>query len=294
VAKATATDMTQTGQVVGTLAYMAPEYLRSGKAAPASDLFSVGVLLFEALSGEKPFSGETTGAMVYNIIHDEARPLDVEGLEGVSPSVRLIVARALAKQPESRFASGAEFAKALRAAKDPRWSSPDDDRTVALPRISARTAPVDQPQSGRTPWLIASLAILAVAGGAGYLVLKERTRVRIQATAENARLTDMVLDQASRMLEKDPDGALAEIQRYLDAIPEGGDVDTDAFALKLVIHYRQNNLIAFGSALEEARDSHATGADLLLNGRYKVMLEKDQKLKRLPADLRTKLLKGEL
>ncbi len=65
VAKLSGGDMTQTGQVVGTLAYMAPEYLRTGVAEPASDLFSVGVMLHEGLSGEKPFRGGTTGAIVY-------------------------------------------------------------------------------------------------------------------------------------------------------------------------------------------------------------------------------------
>jgi serine/threonine-protein kinase len=294
VAKATTTEMTQTGQVVGTLAYMAPEYLRSGKAGPQSDLFSVGVMLFEALSGQKPFAGETTGAMVYNIIHDEARPLDVEDLEGVSPSVRLIVERALVKDPEKRFASGAEFAKALRAAKDPQWSSPDDDRTVALPRISARTAPVDRPRGARAPWVVAALAILAVLGGAGYLVFKERAKAHALAEAENAKLGDLVLDQASRNLEKDPAGTLAEIDKFIESVPEGGKVDPDAYALKLVIRYRQNDLIGFGSTLEAARDAKATGAELLKNGRFKAMLEKDQKTKRLPAELRAKLLKGEL
>jgi len=102
VAKATSTEMTQTGQVVGTLAYMAPEYLRSGKAGPQSDLFSVGVMLFEALSGQKPFAGETTGAMVYNIIHDEAPPLDLEDLRGFSHSVRPIQGQAPAEDPGQR------------------------------------------------------------------------------------------------------------------------------------------------------------------------------------------------
>jgi predicted Ser/Thr protein kinase len=292
VAKATSTEMTQTGQVVGTLAYMAPEYLRSGKAGPQSDLFSVGVMLFEALSGQKPFAGETTGAMVYNIIHDEARPLDVEGLRGVSPSVRLIAERALAKDPGHRFSSGVEFAKALRAAKDPNWSSPDDDRTVALPR--ARTASVGKAGHSRAPWIVASVAILVVIGAAGFVVMKDRARAEALADAENAKLADLVLDQASRMLEKDPEGALAEIERYLENVPEDGRADPDAFALKIVIHYRQNDLIGLGSDLEAARDSKITGAELLKNGRFKAMLEKDLKTKRLPAELRAKLLKGEL
>lgn len=287
VAKATTGEMTQTGQVVGTLAYMAPEYLRSGKAGPPSDLFSVGVMLFEALSGQKPFAGETTGAMVYNIIHDEARPLDVDELDGVSPSVRVVVARALAKQPDSRFASGVEFAKALRAAKDPAWTSPDEDRTIAITRATPKRI------SG-LPWLAALLGVLVTVGGAGYWVMKDRAKTQALAEAENARLGDMVLDQASRILEKDPEGALEEIQKFIASVPEDGKVDPDAFALKVVIRYRQNNLIELGRALEEARDGKATGADLLKNGRFKTMLEKDQKIKRLPAELRAKLLKGEL
>jgi serine/threonine-protein kinase len=57
VAKATGAAATQTGQVVGTLAYMAPEYLRTGEAGPLTDLFSMGVMLHEALAGERPWAG---------------------------------------------------------------------------------------------------------------------------------------------------------------------------------------------------------------------------------------------
>jgi serine/threonine-protein kinase len=124
VAKLSGGEMTQTGQVVGTLAYMAPEYLRTGAAQAASDLFSVGVMLHEGLTGEKPFSGGTTGAIVYTIIHDEPRPLDDTVFEGVSPSVRALAARLLAKDPQARFAGAAEAAKALRAAKNPTWMTP--------------------------------------------------------------------------------------------------------------------------------------------------------------------------
>jgi len=141
---------------------------------------------------------------------------------------------------------------------------------------------------------VAILAILIVVGVAGYVVMTDRAKAEALADAENAKLADLVLDQASRMLEKDPEGALAEIEKYLENVPEDGKADPDAFALKIVIHYRQNDLIGLGSDLEAARDSKITGGELLKNGRFKAMLEKDLKTKRLPAELRTKLLKGDL
>ncbi|MDE3246059.1 MAG: serine/threonine protein kinase, partial [Acidobacteriota bacterium] len=165
VAKTAHSDLTQSGQIMGTLAYMAPEYLRTGKASPQSDQFSVGVLLYEALAGVKPFPGETTGAVVYSIIHDLPRPLDPECLQGVSPAVRTLVERALSKEPGERFAATGDLAKALRSAKNPLWST-TGDATVVLDKPKPGTTErvkMDVPHAPRWPW---ALGLAAVAIGA--------------------------------------------------------------------------------------------------------------------------------
>jgi eukaryotic-like serine/threonine-protein kinase len=141
VAKISNSDMTATGMVMGTVSYMAPEYIRTGKPDPRSDLFAVGVMLYESLSGRKPFAGDTTPTVLYKIVNEAPDPIDMEKLRGISPSIRTVLDRSLCKNPDERFQTAEDLAKALRAAKDPTWMGQVDD-TTALLHAAAPTAPV--------------------------------------------------------------------------------------------------------------------------------------------------------
>jgi serine/threonine protein kinase len=300
VAKANGSEVTQTGQVVGTLAYMAPEYLRLGKATAQSDLFSVGVMLFEALTGDKPFTGETTGAVVYNIIHDPPRPLDAAALEGVSPSVRSLVERVLRKAPEDRYASAHELAKALRAAKDPKWNS-DEDATTAIPRvataerdlsshISPDTAP--RPSSPLALWVIGGGVIILAAGLFWFVrgsAPNKASDVK-PTSAANVHVNDLVLEEAAHYVESRPDHAMELVQAVLQSSPPEAPIDPDVYAVKLMIHYRENKLELFGETLYEAKDRGVKMSEMLQNKHFKAMLEKDRVKHRLSDELRNRLL----
>ncbi len=132
VARVANSDMTATGMVMGTVSYMAPEYIRSGKPDPRSDLFAVGVMLYEALSGRKPFSGDTTPTILYKIVNEPPEPIDLSMLQGISPLIRSVLDKGLSKDPETRYQTGEAFAKALRAAKDPTWQGMVPEATVVL------------------------------------------------------------------------------------------------------------------------------------------------------------------
>ncbi|HEX9008736.1 MAG TPA: protein kinase [Holophagaceae bacterium] len=144
VAKISNSDMTATGMVMGTVSYMAPEYIRTGKPDPRSDLFAVGVMLYEALSGRKPFAGDTTPTILYKIVNEPPEPIDTQQLQGISPAIKSVLDRALTKNPDERFQTAEELAKALRAAKDPSWMGQLDEATSLL-RSAAPTAPAPVP-----------------------------------------------------------------------------------------------------------------------------------------------------
>ncbi|MBS1767348.1 MAG: protein kinase [Acidobacteria bacterium] len=146
VARVGNSDMTATGMVMGTVSYMAPEYIRSGKPDPRSDLFAVGVMLYEALSGKKPFAGDTTPTILYKIVNEPPEPLDTDALQGISPATRSVLERALVKDPDQRYQTAADFAKALRAAKDPTWSGAIEEGTTLL-----KSAAIAPPSQGFTP-----------------------------------------------------------------------------------------------------------------------------------------------
>jgi len=109
-------DLTQQGNWMGTVNYMAPEYLDSGKAGPASDLFAMGVILYEILSGgRRPFSGETATSVLTAILRKPPAPFLPGELETFPAGIVEVVDKALAKQPEERYLSADALAQAIRA-----------------------------------------------------------------------------------------------------------------------------------------------------------------------------------
>jgi serine/threonine-protein kinase len=106
---------TRVGEVLGTPQYMSPEQTRGARIDGRSDLFSVGIILYQMLSGQAPFQGDSVVALAMQIANED--PVPVEQLRPELPqSVRRIVERCLAKQPERRFQTGAELADAIGTA----------------------------------------------------------------------------------------------------------------------------------------------------------------------------------
>jgi len=127
IARVEDSGMTATGIVMGTVSYMAPEYIQSGKAAAQCDLWAVGVMLYECLAGRKPFHADNTTTILFKIVTEAHQPLEPDAIHGVSPSIHAVLAKALDKDPAQRFQSADDFAKALRACKDPTWLGSIDD-----------------------------------------------------------------------------------------------------------------------------------------------------------------------
>jgi serine/threonine-protein kinase len=109
--------VTQPGMVMGSVAYISPEQAQGHDIDERSDLYSVGVVLYQMLTGSLPFSGDTPVAVALKHVSADPPPID-PATSGVSPAVASIVARLLRKSPEQRFASATELASALREARE--------------------------------------------------------------------------------------------------------------------------------------------------------------------------------
>ncbi|MCA8926285.1 MAG: serine/threonine protein kinase, partial [Planctomycetes bacterium] len=117
--------LTQTGAVVGTPAYMAPEQVMAGRLTPATDVYALGVILFQLLTGRLPFTGHTPLQLLTQQL--EARPPSVRALcPAAGPELAALVACCLEKDPGDRFPDGAGLARALDelSRADPRGGVP--------------------------------------------------------------------------------------------------------------------------------------------------------------------------
>lgn len=105
--------LTQTGAVMGTATYFSPEQAQGASTDQRSDIYSLGVVMYEMLSGVPPFTGENAVAIAYKQVHERAMPLD-QRLTSTPPEVAAIVAKCMEKSPDDRYSSAEEVRDELR------------------------------------------------------------------------------------------------------------------------------------------------------------------------------------
>jgi len=146
--------LTTVGMIVGTVGYMAPERLAGQPATPQSDLYALGVVLYEALTGQMPYQADTPLGLVRAIERDDPVPL-AEAVPEADAALAGAVERAMAKDPGRRFTTASDMAAALRGHLADTVSLSLSAATVGLapspaaadPTVAARVWP-DQPRTG--------------------------------------------------------------------------------------------------------------------------------------------------
>ena len=109
--------LTLAGSVLGSPKYMSPEQVIGHKADGRSDIFALGTVLYEMLTGQPPFAGDNLHATMYQVVH-KAVPAPSEVCAGLPPAIDAIVARAMAREPAARYQDAAEMAAELRRVLD--------------------------------------------------------------------------------------------------------------------------------------------------------------------------------
>jgi serine/threonine protein kinase len=134
---AAAAQLTATGAVLGTASYLSPEQASGLPASPASDVYSLGVVAYQCLSGHRPYDGGTPLEIAMKHVNATAKPLP----EDVPPAIRHVVEKAMAKEPSHRWKTAEEFAAAARRAATQPSSAPVSPAQQAAKPVASATVP---------------------------------------------------------------------------------------------------------------------------------------------------------
>ena len=179
IARAGASDMTLTGSIMGTAQYLSPEQAQGHAVSESSDLYAVGVVLYELLTGQVPFEGESPVTVALKQVSVEPTPPSALN-PAVTPALEAVVMRSLAKEPAARFANADEFIAALQQAREGIAPPPafngapptQDAAALLVPPVGAEEDPRDAARRRkRAVWIAAGVVLLAIVAAAALLLL---------------------------------------------------------------------------------------------------------------------------
>jgi len=220
IARAGDSGMTEAGSILGTAQYLAPEQARGEAVDERSDLYSVGIVLYEMLTGAVPFTGDTAVTVAMKHVNEvPAEPSEI--VPGMPYTLNQIVMKALAKEPSMRYQTAEDFARDLRAAqvggpvtaatfdlaaeRTQLMTPPPADATRVMTRPTEAAPPGGRRRSRRTLWIVLLLiAIIAAAAAALVWTMNgERTDVPNVVGRSQPQATRTLQDAGFKVNPKD-------------------------------------------------------------------------------------------
>jgi serine/threonine-protein kinase len=249
IARAGVSEMTETGSIMGTAQYLSPEQAQGHSVNAASDIYSIGIMLYEMLTGRLPFGGDSAVSIALKHLSEPPPPMSGEGLT-IEPNLEAVVMGALAKDPAARWASAEDFAAALEACRPyVAAQAAGAERTevaggtaafasvpVVATEVVAEDSEPEEERRRRWPIVILGLLVLALIGLMAFAFTRPE-EVDVPRVV-GQQLTDARerLDRAGfEQVEVERERSLAPLDRVLRQDPDAGEAAPKGEAVKLIV-----------------------------------------------------------
>ncbi len=227
VARPLESSLTGRSSLLGTPNYMSPEQVKSSNVTTRSDLFCAGIVIYEMLTGVKPFAATNLSGILHNVLQHHP-PLANTVNPAISESLSLVVAKLIAKNPEHRYATAIKALEELEAAHKPGTAAPQQDlETVATPALDLTnpitterepvTAPAQRPRNAlpaAVAWSTVLVLLLALMG----VVLALRSRVKAETQPTGVITAQQLQRDAAKRRALAEARAFAEAGKYDEAV----------------------------------------------------------------------------
>jgi beta-lactam-binding protein with PASTA domain/predicted Ser/Thr protein kinase len=240
IARAGASEMTETGSIMGTAQYLSPEQAQGQEVTARSDLYSIGVMLYELLTGKLPFTGDSAVAIALKHMSEPPPAMSADG-KAVEPNLEGVVLGALAKDPAARWQSAEDFAAALEACRP--WVEAflaGDNVGQETAVFAAVPAPVPAGDEERKPrrWPAIALAAFVIA----LIALMAWVFTRPEQI-DVPKVTSLQLREARERLDKagfenveiERESSLADVDEVLAQEPDPGEQAARSDVITLVV-----------------------------------------------------------
>jgi serine/threonine protein kinase len=219
IARAGVSEITQTGSVMGTPHYLSPEQAQGFEVTAVSDLYSVGVMLYEALTGRVPFEGESAVAVAMKQVSQmPQRPSSIQ--PRVTPALDAVVMRALEKDPGQRFQSADAFIAALdQAMREPGNAGRGTTSFAALPPVVAtpEEGEGDDPAAARKRrrnwWIIGALVAILIGALIGIVLSRDTSTAVPSVEGRSLQRAEEILEQRGFTINQPP----IQVERQIEA-----------------------------------------------------------------------------
>jgi serine/threonine-protein kinase len=249
IARAGASEMTEAGAIMGTAQYLSPEQAQGHAATAQSDLYSVGIILYELLTGRLPFDGESAVSIAVQHLNEPPAPISSRRPD-VAPELEAAVMRALEKDPAARWHDADEFVRALEGARGSLATQPLGQDTAAfmpvpptavappvepaVPVVHEYVEPEEEERKPRWPWIALGLTALLIALAALLLSGTDKVEVQRVVGQSEAVAVDRLRDDGFEVeVDQQPD--LAPIGEVIHQDPAGGSEADEGSTVRLVV-----------------------------------------------------------